>query len=103
MFEARHYASRGKPEAGRPTGAVQVDHQIGPPGLAVSFQLDEEILRLAHREYVAQHNRQTFERLQERGGFSLIELVCLLADGLARCEEAQQTLHDRIEVLRARC
>ncbi len=46
-----------------------------------SIQLPEAILRRAHEEY-AKHHDQTFERIQERGGFGLTEIIELLADAL---------------------
>lgn len=41
------------------------------------------ILRLAGEEY-ERHHGQTFERVQERGGFSVSEVIMLLADALER-------------------
>ena len=57
-------------------GVVQIDSQIHGNR---SIQLNEEILKLAHEEY-ARHHRQSFERIQQRGGFSVLEVVALLAD-----------------------
>jgi len=41
-------------------------------------------LRLAHAEYERQFDGQSYERMQERGGFSLLEVVRLLADHVER-------------------
>ena len=44
-----------------------------------------EILRMAYDEYAAQgHGGQSFERIQERGGFSAREVISLLADSVLR-------------------
>lgn len=47
--------------------------------------IPEEIARIAHVEYARRHS-QTFERLQERGGFSVAEVIMLLADTITRLE-----------------
>jgi hypothetical protein len=66
-----------------PRGVVQVDHrwQRRPHERPT---LPEGILRLAHAEYAKQHHRQSFERIQERGGFGITEVVALLADAAVR-------------------
>lgn len=47
--------------------------------------LDERIARLAYEEYERQYgNSQSFERLHQRGGFSVGEVITLLADALLR-------------------
>ena len=56
-----------------------------------STQLPEAILRRAHEEY-AKHHDQTFERIQERGGFGLIEVIGLLADALGLTPEDDDEL-----------
>ncbi len=43
-------------------------------------QLPEPLVRLAWEAYFRRHKSQTFERLHERGGFGLMEIVALLAD-----------------------
>lgn len=43
--------------------------------------IPEGIARLAHEEY-ARHHAQSFERLHERGGFGIGELLLLLADNV---------------------
>ena len=66
-----------------PTGVVQRDTPIRqfPP-----MRLPEVILRRAHEEY-AKHHNQSFERIQERGGFGLTEVIGLLADALGITED----------------
>lgn len=59
-----------------PLGVVQQDHTR-------ITHMPEEILRLAHEEYARRHT-QSFERIQERGGFSTGEVVLLLADYVDR-------------------
>lgn len=53
----------------------------------MTTQLPEAILRRAHEEYAKQHPGQTYERIQERGGFGLTEIISLLADALDIKEE----------------
>lgn len=43
--------------------------------------IHEGIAKLAHEEY-ARHHDQSFERLHERGGFGIGEILCLLADNI---------------------
>lgn len=53
-------------------------------------QLPEPIARLAYEEYVNQgHGNQSFDRLHERGGFGVTEVISLLADLIER-ERAQR-------------
>lgn len=79
----RHYANR----ANVPKGIVQVEpmfeQRIGRPK---PVYLPESILRLAHEEYSMYHN-QSFERIQERGGFGVMEVITLLADHINRLKE----------------
>lgn len=46
--------------------------------------IPESIQRLAHAEYERQHPGQSYERMQERGGLSVLEIVRLLADHVER-------------------
>ena len=46
--------------------------------------LPASILRLAQAEYEQQHHGQDYERMQERGGLGLLEIVRLLADYVER-------------------
>ena len=66
-----------------PTGVVQTDT---PTRQFPVLRLPEAILRRAHEEY-AKHHDQTFERIQERGGFGLTEIIELLADALGIATE----------------
>ena len=72
------------------------DHD-GPMGVVqsqdsrYSLTLPEAILRRAHEEY-AKHHNQTFERIQERGGFGLTEVIGLLADALGITEDEHEPL-----------
>lgn len=66
-----------------PTGRVQVEarireHQRTP------LRLPEHVLRLAQAEYDRQHPGQPYERMQERGGLGLLEVIALLADTAER-------------------
>lgn len=48
-------------------------------------KLPEDIARLAYEEYANQgHGNQSFDRLHERGGFGVSEVICLLADLVER-------------------
>jgi hypothetical protein len=49
-----------------------------------SIELPEPVLRLAQDEYDIQFPGQPYERMQERGGLSLLEIIGLLADALER-------------------
>ncbi len=42
-------------------------------------------LRLAHEEY-SRHHSQSLERIQQRGGFSVLEVIDLLATRVKRLE-----------------
>lgn len=79
-FRPRWYMQR---EADLPQGKVQVEDRIrtrhGKP-----YTLPEELLRLAQDEYDIQFPGQPYERMQERGGLGIGEVVRLLADALER-------------------
>ena len=47
-------------------------------------EISEDIVRLAYAEYHKQHPAQSFERIQERGGFGVHEVIRLLADHIER-------------------
>jgi len=49
-----------------------------------SLKLPEPILRLAQAEYDRQYPGQPYERMQERSGLSILEVVALLADTAER-------------------
>lgn len=71
----RHYCGGGNDEI---NGVVQP---------AIIRGLPESILLLAHEEYAAQGHSQSFERIQERGGFGVMEVIALLADHLERLKQ----------------
>lgn len=84
---ARTGSGRKVPDGER--GAVQTTigfrrHYGWPEGK--TFTLPLELLRIAGDEYEAQGYSQTFERLQERGGFGILELIALLADAAERAK-----------------
>lgn len=49
-----------------------------------SIRLPEPILRLAQEEYDRQFPGQPYERMQERGGLSVTEIITFLADLIER-------------------
>lgn len=68
-----------------PQGRVQVEGQIrDAERRARPFTLPEHILRLAQAEYEHQFSGQDYERMQERGGLGILEVVALLADHVER-------------------
>lgn len=78
-FKPRWYTF-GPPAQPRGTVLVRDDaREWARTGLTLA----EDVLRLAHEEYAQRHD-QSFERVQERGGFSLLEVVALLADHVER-------------------
>ena len=68
------------------TEVVQIDSRLSQPR-RLALRLPEPILRRAHEEYVSQYPGQSFDRIQERGGFGVLELVGLLADALSIRED----------------
>jgi len=72
-----------------PTGRAQVSRSLNN---TTSIDLPEHVLRLAQAEYEHQYGRsQDYERMQERHGLSVLEVVALLAD-LAERHGATPTL-----------
>lgn len=64
-------------------GVVQERQRVADEGVPV------EILRLAYAEYARQYGTsQSFEEIQRRAGFSVGEVIMLLADALGRGEQA---------------
>jgi hypothetical protein len=62
----------------KPSGRAQVGRQLDR---VRSIDLPEHVLRLAHTEYVNQYgSQQDYERMQERSGLSVLEVIGLLAD-----------------------
>lgn len=52
--------------------------------------IPEGIARLAYDEYAARYGTdQSFERLHERGGFGVLEIVTLLADRVERLQSGR--------------
>jgi hypothetical protein len=65
-----------------PTARVQIESPLVERYGQRSTTLPEPIVRMAADEY-NRHYDQSYERLQERGGLGVLEIVALLAD---RCE-----------------
>ena len=75
-------------------GKVQMDDRIKDyfrHHPTPEFTLPEQVLRLAQEEYDRQHPGQPYERMQQRGGLSLLEVVALLADHVERLKAAQKS------------
>jgi len=60
-------------------GKVQVGSDLRSQ---TGVMMPEQILRRAHQEYALRFSGQDYERMQERGGLGVIELIMLLADAL---------------------
>lgn len=69
-----------------PVGVVQVESRVRDLQRRGSrLTLPEPVLRLAHAEYERQYGPgQDYERMQERAGLGLLEVVALLADFVER-------------------
>lgn len=72
-----------------PTGRVQIETRVRdaawPRGdKNAPLMLPEHVLRLAQREYDERFPGQPYERMQERGGLGILEVVALLADYVER-------------------
>ena len=81
MFKPRHY-SCDWPED-EPMGVMQRDTSLTDVYWSrepSARTLPESILRLAHAEYERQYRGQDYERMQQRGGLSVLEVLRLLAD-----------------------
>lgn len=65
------------------TGRVQVGDSLRR-GQRLGLRLPEPVLRMAQAEYDIQYPGQPYERMQERGGLSVLEIIGLLADALER-------------------
>lgn len=67
------------------TGVVQIDSGLDRYERRGPLRLPEHVLRLADAEYQRQYGgTQDYERMQERAGLSVLEVVALLADYLDR-------------------
>lgn len=85
MFRPRHYSCNWVDS--EPTGVMQVDQELSKVQIQHTGKrpaMNETILRLAHAEYERQHSGQDYERMQERGGLSVLEIIRLLADHCER-------------------
>lgn len=68
-----------------PSGRVQVDRRFQERYGQSAARLPEHVLRLAQMEYERQYGSgQDYERMQERGGLSVCEVIGLLADYVER-------------------
>lgn len=72
-----------------PTGVVQTGSVVRRERRDGPLRLPEPVLRLAQHEYDVQFPGQPYERMQERGGLSLLEIIGLLADALERERRAR--------------
>jgi hypothetical protein len=87
MFKPRHYIETWGKDI--PQGKVQLDLELNHVSIRREGvpTMPESILRLAHAEYERQFPGQSYERMQQRGGLSVFEVVRLLADYVERLEE----------------
>lgn len=75
----------GSLQSGQPRGVVQTDGFERRLRRDPRFTMPEHVLRLAQTEYEMQYGTdQDYERMQERGGLSVLEVVALLADYVER-------------------
>ena len=65
-------------------GRAQIEDRLFRERDTRSTQLPEPILRLAQDEYDRQFPGQPYERMQQRGGLGVLEIIALLADSLER-------------------
>lgn len=79
---ARWYGAISRYEGAK--GKVQVEGLVRDHERGKRLMLPEPILRLAQDEYDHQFPGQPYERMQERGGLGLLEVIGLLADSLER-------------------
>lgn len=85
MFKPRHYHCDGYNDE-RPS-KYQIDSELQESVIRIRQEkplIPESVQRLAHAEYERQHSGQDYERMQERGGLSVLEIVRLLADYVER-------------------
>lgn len=85
MFSPRHYHARW--DTNDKPSRYQIDDGLQERVIRVRQEqpvIPESIQRLAHAEYEKQHSGQDYERMQERGGLSVLEIVRLLADHVER-------------------
>jgi len=85
MFRPTHYHARWD-KSDKPS-KYQIDTVLQERVIRSSGEapkIPESIHQLAHAEYEKQHPGQSYERMQERGGLSVLEIVRLLADYVER-------------------
>jgi hypothetical protein len=85
MFRPRHYHANWT-EGDNPS-RYQIDDDLQERVIRHRKSkpvIPESIQRLAHAEYEKQHPGQNYERMQQRGGLSILEIVRLLADHVER-------------------
>ena len=70
-------------------GKVQVEFRN-----QTSTEMPEQILRRAHQEYAIRFAGQDYERMQERGGLGITEVIMLLADALETADAALGVTED---------
>lgn len=74
----------------KPRGVVQVERPLTDRRTDLGkTTLPEEVLKLAHEEYALHHN-QSFEQIQLRGGFGVLEVIALLSDHVNRLKASSQ-------------
>ena len=87
-FKPRHYHANWR--ADDSPSKYQIDDSLQDRVIRVRNEkpvIPESIHRLAHAEYARQHSGQSYERMQERGGLSVLEMIRLLADYVERLEK----------------
>ena len=72
-----------------PSGVAQLDECFRGRDRSIRIKIAEPILRLAQEEYDRQHPGQPYERMQEHGGLSILEIIALLADHVNRLKEGK--------------
>lgn len=77
----------------KPSGKVQITVNTFKKS---TFELPLEVLKLAYAEYALQYGTsQSFGRIQERGGFSILEVIGLLADAVERKQAQIQKVRNQ--------
>lgn len=69
---------------GTVNGVVAVNNELTG---AYQINVNQKIIELAYEEYSRRFKSQSLERIQERGGFSVFELLTLLADHITELKE----------------
>lgn len=80
QFKPRHYHFGMQSNPSK----YQIDWQLQSSRDQDKPEISHEIHQLAYEEYRRQHPQHTYERMQERGGLSVLEIVRLLADHVER-------------------